>query len=516
LDAVGEHERAIEASEHSVKLYRRVVAQDPGAAIDLARALNNLALHLYGLGHWPRAERAATEAISLHRRQAEPDLVALAGCLNTRTTILGAMGDRDRSLADIAEAVDLLDSSGHDDTAFELSIDLVNLSIRLRDTGRQAEAIAAIRKAVALQRRLADERPDAFTHNLAGSLNILGSLVADRGEVAEGLALLHESLEIQDRHSRAQLRLHWVERARTLSNIANFRALAGDPTGGLAAIEDAVLIAREYGSDTVPDRALLAQLLNSLSVVQAETGRTAAALSTARAAVDLFRALAATNEDAFGSDLANAINTHSVRLAEADQWSAAVDVAEEAVDRFRKLQRRRSEVFSAPLAMALGNQAYALEGVGELAEALGSSTEAIDIYRDLVSSDPFSAVPELARWLNNRGIIHKKLGRLDASLADLNESLRYYRDLVRSQPARFLHYYAGGLHNLVEPLARSGRFTEALQTAHDSVRSFEQSAAARPGVARDGHLEVARRTVRYLEALRNGQLPWPPDWPLLR
>jgi hypothetical protein len=55
----------------------------------------------------------------------------------------------------------------------DLALSLNNLANRLSDLGRREEALSAANEAVRLRRALAEARPDAFTPDLAQSLNNL-------------------------------------------------------------------------------------------------------------------------------------------------------------------------------------------------------------------------------------------------------------------------------------------------------------------------------------------------------
>ena len=71
-----------------------------------------------------------------------------------------------------------------------------NLANRLSALGRREAALTAAEEAVELRRRLAQERPDAFTPDLAMSLGALGAILkqgdqgAGRDRFAEAIALL--------------------------------------------------------------------------------------------------------------------------------------------------------------------------------------------------------------------------------------------------------------------------------------------------------------------------------------
>ena len=64
----------------------------------------------------------------------------------------------------------------------------------LSDLGRREEALAAALEAVTLRRALAQSRPDAFTPDLAASLNNLANKLSDLGRREEALAAAQEAV----------------------------------------------------------------------------------------------------------------------------------------------------------------------------------------------------------------------------------------------------------------------------------------------------------------------------------
>ena len=77
----------------------------------------------------------------------------------------------------------------------DLAASLNNLSNRLADLGRREDALAAIDEAVDVYRQLAAARPDAFTPDLARSLNNLSNRLADLGRREDALAAIDEAVD---------------------------------------------------------------------------------------------------------------------------------------------------------------------------------------------------------------------------------------------------------------------------------------------------------------------------------
>ena len=75
---------------------------------------------------------------------------------------------------------------------------LNNLSVRLGELGRREEALAAIHEATTLYRRLADQHPDAYLPDLAGSLNNLSNRLGELGRHDEAAQVAEESARVRE------------------------------------------------------------------------------------------------------------------------------------------------------------------------------------------------------------------------------------------------------------------------------------------------------------------------------
>ena len=73
---------------------------------------------------------------------------------------------------------------------------LNNLGKDLSNLGRREEALAASQEAVAIRRRLAETRPDAFLPDLATSLGARGQALTQEERHADAAGAFHEGLAI--------------------------------------------------------------------------------------------------------------------------------------------------------------------------------------------------------------------------------------------------------------------------------------------------------------------------------
>ena len=173
---------------------------------------------------------------------------------------------------------------------------LHKLANRLSGLGRSGEALEAAQEAVRLRRALAQGSPEAYTPDLAGSLNNLANILSALGCRGEALEASQEAVEL-------------------------YRALVqGSPEA------------------YTPD---LAMSLNNLANRLSDVGRSGEALEAAQEAVELYRALVQGSPEAYTPRLAMSLNNLANRLSEEGRYEEAFNVFTEGFDRFSPAVRSR-------------------------------------------------------------------------------------------------------------------------------------------------------------------------------
>ncbi|MER5399311.1 tetratricopeptide repeat protein, partial [Streptomyces sp. NPDC002599] len=233
---------------------------------------------------------------------------------------------------------------------------------------------------------------------------------------------------------------------------------------------------------TDPDAFLpdLATSLNNLSVRLGDLGRREEALAAIEEAVTVRRKLAAARPDAFLPNLATSLNNLSVDLGELGRREDALTAIEEAVTVRRKLAAARPDAFLPSLATSLNNLSVDLGELGRREEALAAIEEAVTVRRKLAVARPDAFLPDLAMSLNNLSGRLGDLGRREEALAAIEEAVTVYRQLADAHPDAFLPNLATSLNNLSIQLGELGRREEALAAIEEAVTVRRKLAAARP------------------------------------
>ena len=240
-----------------------------------------------------------------------------------------------------------------------------SLSICLARTGRHIEALEAAQEATDLFRVLDDQKPAAYNHYLALSLNNLANRQAEIGQ-------RHEALET----------------AQEATNL--YRTLA-----------------KHNPAAYTPDLALS---LNTLANRQDDNGQRHEALETAQEATNLYRTLAQHNPAAYNPDLAMSLNNLANIQAENGQLHQALKTAQEAVTIRRNLAEHNPAAHTPDLAMSLNNLAIYLDSNGQQQEALTTAQEAVTIRRNLAEHNPAAHTPNLTNSLKTYANILERSG----------------------------------------------------------------------------------------------------------
>jgi tetratricopeptide (TPR) repeat protein len=212
---------------------------------------------------------------------------------------------------------------------------------KLSDAGDGAGALAAIREAVDLQRRLVQGDGVRFEPDFASSLNNLGIRFSNLGRQEEGLKAWQEAVLVYRRLAKSQ-----------------------------------------------PDTFLpnLASCLNSISGDLSILSQHAEALQASEEAVGIYRQLAGARPADFLPHLASNINSLGVRLSNLGQHARAVKVLEEAVAIYRGLTEAEPDAYFADLAASLNNLGIGLSHLRRSEEGQNASGEALAIHQRLLES----------------------------------------------------------------------------------------------------------------------------------
>ncbi|WP_103354617.1 hypothetical protein [Amycolatopsis sp. CA-128772] len=288
---LAEHDRLIEAlaaAEEAADLRR---TEPP---VVRGYALHNLASRLSDLSRFDEAVTAATEAADL-LVAADQDLrPRRAAALVGLAQVLDAAGFPGRAVPPATEAVRLLRELAEDRPDAYLpglaaAVTVLSRSLAPAEPDRAAELAA---EAVNVYTGLAGDTPAAFTPALAAARMNLGLRLSGTGRRAEGLAELRRAVALYEDLAGTAPQAHRAALAAALVNLVLHRTESGDVD--LATAERVVALQRER----VDPGADLAAALADLGYLRAAAGRFADARVATAQAVAEFRALLAARPSA--------------------------------------------------------------------------------------------------------------------------------------------------------------------------------------------------------------------------
>ncbi len=511
------------ASDHvaqAVKLFADIVASDPSglaeAAITAAltastgrQALDGELASLICRTTWsadtlgrieekltnqlPRTWEAVAEA-QVKIARAGPDTTRLATALGTYSIRLVETGRYQEALAAAEEAAGMWRQLARDDPAYQpdLAATLNNLSVRRAELGRSQEALAAAEEAAGMWRRLARDDP-AHQPDLAATLNNLSVRRAELGRSQEALAAAEESIGMWRRLARDNP----VQQPDLASAVNNCSARFGDLgryQEALAAGQEAAGMWRQLARDDPAHQPNLAATLSNLSIRLSDLGRDQEALAPAEESVDIRRQLARDNR-AYQPDLASALNILGNRLADLGRYQQALAAAQEAVSMWRQLARD-NPANQYNLAEALGNFGTRLGQLGRDEEALAAAEEDIGLWQQL-TQDNTIYLPSLATVVDNLGVFLGRLSRSLEAVAAAEEAVGMWRPIARDNHVHQPRL-AKALGHLGLFLREVGRGREALVADEEAVELWRSLARSYPDQYQDTYnrkLAEFRRTL---------------------
>jgi len=305
----------------------------------------------------------------------------------------------------------------------ELQVALSNLSTSLSEAGRDDDALAATREAVAITRELAQEDPEEYRTSLAVHLSNLGLWLLELGRAAEALPVIQEAVAIH----------------RELASAASYRY-----------------------------RDSMGNALTNLGIAFAELDQVAEALPVTRQAADIFAELAAADPDSYGPDLARTLINLGLWLLRLGRLQESADVSQEAVSAYRRLITINPNRYRPELADALINLGVALPALGRPADALIAVQEAVGIRHELAAINPDRQKPKLASALSHLADLMADLGQPADALPVTQEAVAAFRELTVRNPDRYRP-------DLARDIMKLGNVFLALDRPADGISVYDEA-----------------------------------------
>lgn len=395
---LGDPDQALEYVREAVSVDATLAGEVPAYLPSFAESVAMLGSTLSSLGRYAEALFAEEQAAHLLSQLADDDpathLPSLADVQNNLGITLSKLGRLADALAPMGHAVEIERRLVETNPAAYLpglANALNNLATRYAELGQFPDALPVAEEAVEIFTRLADANPAAHLDGLARALHNLSScqislamFTKEPERFRAGLETERRAIEIQRKLAEANPAAHRQDLAGQLMALGSKLALGGDHADGLAPSEEAVTIFRELAeADPAAHRAGLALGLTAFAFIRASGGlelrQAHAAYETAFA---MWRELVETDEEVHRANFASALlGFVAARTSGGIAAAAALEAVDEAIEIFENILEEQP-----------GNQVQAMAAWGayhlraDLLDEVGRHAEASDLRLELAEA----------------------------------------------------------------------------------------------------------------------------------
>ncbi|MGW7306008.1 trypsin-like peptidase domain-containing protein [Streptomyces sp. NPDC054835] len=468
---LGDWRQALAASEESVAL-RRALPRTPRTAYE--RRLAEGMMQLANLRRW--ADRAsdglplAEEAVELCRSvvRAEPDAArpALGRALTALARVYADMARRSDALRVAEEAVRVRQALADEDPVYEAGwvVSLRLLASCQTETGAIEEGTRTAEAALAVQRRLTRENPDAHLEGLARTLKDVSWHYWQAGlDEARSLDASEEAVVLLRRLAVGNPDSHDDSLAHALVNLA-----ASQPAAeALVSLDEALAIDRRLFRRLPWHDDNLRLLHANRAAFLWELSREAEAIEALTVAVGLGRELYRDHALAYGlqhaKDLERLARYQHDTLQRTEEPLAAVEEAG-AIRRFLAELHPDPDPYETGRAFSCYLRSWYLWASGRLAEAAEASAEGIALYERRLSSGGEVPLLDHITCLDHAALLKEETGHGAAALAERYRIVGMVRPLAAEGPE--------GRRRLADHLWRTASLAERTGGVRDRLAAL--------------------------------------------
>lgn len=241
LMETGQHREALVFTREATSIYRQLAAENPGEFRSrLARSLNTTGAALRNIVESEEGLAVSLEAVEILEQMASVDPAAhtgsLAGAMNNLAIRYSDLSRHEEARDMVSRATKLYRSAVQVDPVFlpDLASSLNNLGAMLGEVGDLSAALAALHEAVYLRQLLVDAHPDAYLPSLADSLHNLGGLLAELGRHGEAAIPMMQCLLLYFQLFERHPEVFRVHASGALEKLVEIYAAMGDPAPDFA------------------------------------------------------------------------------------------------------------------------------------------------------------------------------------------------------------------------------------------------------------------------------------------
>ena len=251
------------------------------------------------------------------------------------------------------------------------------------------EARSHYEEALQLYRSLSARNPEAYTPEVAATLNNLGILLRRTHKFEQSQTYYEEALQLYRSLASRNPEAYTPAVAMTLNNLGNLLRDTNEFEQSQTYYEEALQIRRSLASRNpeayTPD---VAMTLNNLGNLLSDTNEFEQSQTYYEEALQIRRSLASRNPEAYTPAVAMTLNNLGILLRRTHKFEQSQTYYEEALQICRSLSARNPEAYTPAVAMTLYNLVFLYIKLEREEDAEGAYQEAYDIYQRLAHSHP--------------------------------------------------------------------------------------------------------------------------------
>jgi len=272
----------------------------------------------------------------------------------------------------------------------------VILGILYSDVNKFKEAEEAFKEALQIYRQLAEENPEAYLPEVAGTQNNLGNLYRNVNKFKEAEEAFKEALQIY-RHSAEK-----------------------NPEAYLPKV---------------------AMTQNNLGILYRNVNKFKEAEEAYKEALQIRRQLAEKNPEAYLPKVATTQNNLGALYWNVNKFKEAEEAYKEALQIYRQLAEKNIEAYLLHVAMTQNNLGALYCNVNKFKEAEEAYKEALQIYLHSKEENPEAYLPDIAMMQNNLGNLYCNVNKFKEAEEAYKEALQIRRQLAEENPEAYLPDY---------------------------------------------------------------------------
>ena len=310
----------------------------------------------------------------------------------------------------------LTDANRQTDDSYQLALTKRGIARLYTYTNRLSESERLHLEALEVFRRLANDAPKVFEHDLAETLNNLGEVYKNTRRFSECEKSLLESLAIFRRMANDDPKYKYSV-ALALNNLSGLYVQQQRYAEAETLLLEALDTCRRMESTPplVYQDFVKSSVLNDLGYLYYNTNRHLESESMYLEALAILRRISGYNPKTYEPDLATTLNNLAILYERNERFPESEGLYKESLEILRRLADAAPQTYEPNLATTLWNLAHLYDKTDYLAESDKLYWEALDVYLRLAEGNPQAFHADLVKTLYCLGVVEMKENQFETA-----------------------------------------------------------------------------------------------------